>query len=187
VRENLDIHGRLFAMDKTDRQSRIRELLSYVELGDRQDSLVSSLSGGMKRRVMIARALLHRPKVLFLDEPTAGLDAAIRRRIWALIKRIQHDGTTVFLTTHHIEEAEFLAERVAFVDQGRIITVDSPANLIDGVGAWAVDRLTEDGMQTGYFSVRDDAERTIHDHETSLTIRRVNLEDAFLSMTGKKV
>jgi ABC-2 type transport system ATP-binding protein len=171
VRENLDIHGRLFAMDKTDRQSRIAELLSYVELEDRRDSLVSSLSGGMKRRVMIARALLHRPKVLFLDEPTVGLDAAIRRRIWALIKKIQHDGTTVFLTTHHIEEAEFLAERVAFVDQGRIMIVDSPTNLIDGVGNWAVDRLSEDGMRTAYFSVREDAERTIHDHESSLTIR----------------
>lgn len=187
VRENLDIHGRLFYMDRAERRTRIAELLSYVELDDRSDALVSSLSGGMKRRLMIARALLHRPGVLFLDEPTVGLDAAIRRRIWALIKKVRQDGTTVFLTTHYIEEAEFLAERVAFLDDGRIVAIDTPTNLMDGVGAWAVDRLTEDGMNTEYFQDRREAEKTISNSDGQTTIRRVNLEDAFLAMTGKKV
>ena len=104
VHENLDIHGRLFGMGPKARKTKIDELLGYVELLDRRHSLVKQLSGGMKRRVMVARALLHSPRILFLDEPTVGLDAGIRRRIWALIKKIQQDGTTIFLTTHYIEE-----------------------------------------------------------------------------------
>lgn len=103
VRENLEIHGRLFGMDSGQRRRKIEELLAYVELLDRIDTLVKQLSGGLKRRLMIARALMHEPKVLFLDEPTVGLDPAIRRRIWSLIKRVQQDGTTIFLTTHYIE------------------------------------------------------------------------------------
>ena len=143
VFENLDIHGRLFGMSKKDRKRRIQELLKYVELDNRIDSLVKQLSGGLKRRLMIARALMHEPAILFLDEPTVGLDAAIRRRIWALIKKVQQDGATIFLTTHYIEEAEFLADRVAFLDQGRIVEKDTPANLMERTGRWAVDQLQD--------------------------------------------
>jgi ABC-2 type transport system ATP-binding protein len=185
--ENLDVHGRLFRMSGTLRVRRIDELLSFVDLAERRDDLVKTLSGGMKRRVMIARALLHGPKILFLDEPTAGLDAAIRRRIWTLIKRVRQDGTTVFLTTHHIEEAEFLAERVAFLDRGRIVAIDSPSRLIDRVGAWAVDFLADDELHSEYFPTRDGAERRLVTLAGPVTIRRVNLEDAFLAMTGRKV
>ncbi len=109
VRENLDIHGRLYEMGSAERVSRINELLQYIDLNERRDSPVKQLSGGMKRRVMIARAIMHTPKILFLDEPTTGLDPGIRRKIWSLVKKIQGEGTTVFLTTHYIEEAEFLA------------------------------------------------------------------------------
>jgi ABC-2 type transport system ATP-binding protein len=194
VAENLDIHGRLFRMSASDRRARIDELLAYVDLGERRTSLVKQLSGGLKRRLMLARALMHRPRLLFLDEPTVGLDAEIRRRIWALIKRIQQDGTTIFLTTHYIEEAEFLADRVAFLDQGRIVAMDTPARLMADQGQWAVDWLTEAGMQTAYYPSREaaresrevarDAEAPGHQ---GFTLRRVNLEDAFLSLTGKKV
>lgn len=187
VRENLDIHGRLFAMSKTERKNRIQELLEYVELVERIDSLTKQLSGGLKRRVMIARALLHNPKILFLDEPTVGLDAGIRRRIWALIKKIQQDGTTIFLTTHYIEEAEFLAERVAFLDSGRIVKLGSPAALKAGLGDWAIDWLNDDGMQTAYFPSREVARESAAAREMGFTLRRVNLEDAFLALTGKKV
>ena len=187
LHENLDIHGRLFAMGGSLRKQRIRELLGYVELTDRMDSLVKELSGGLKRRVMIARALLHNPRILFLDEPSVGLDAGIRRRIWGLIKKIQQDGTTIFLTTHYIEEAEFLADRVAFLDEGRIVVVDRPDRLIRGMGMWAVDRLTGNGMQTTYFEDRETARTAMADQDTGFTLRRVNLEDAFLAQTGKKV
>jgi ABC-2 type transport system ATP-binding protein len=187
VGENLEIHGRLFGMPASDRKARIAELLGYVELGDRIDSLIKHLSGGLKRRVMIARALLHRPRILFLDEPTVGLDAGIRRRIWALIKKIQQDGTTIFLTTHYIEEAEFLADRVAFLDNGRIAAVETPAALMGGVGQWAIDWMSGTGMETAYFPDRQAAQASSAMGNGGFTLRRVNLEDAFLSLTGKKV
>ena len=136
---------------------------------------------------MIARALMHSPKILFLDEPTAGLDPAIRRRIWSLIKKIQQSGTTIFLTTHYIEEAEFLADRVAFLDEGRIVALDTPQNLMEALGAWALDRVANGGMETIYFRDIDEANRHIATHQGSLSLRRVNLEDVFISLTGKKV
>ncbi len=185
--ENLDIHGRLYNMDRAERRRKIQEVLDYVDLLDRKDTLVRELSGGMRRRVMIARALLHSPSILFLDEPTVGLDANIRRRLWALIKKIQEEGTTIFLTTHYIEEAEFLAERVAFLDEGRILTIDTPSNLIAQTGNWAVDFLERDTLRTLYFKSREDAQAYILSQEGSFSLRRVNLEDTFLKLTGKKV
>jgi ABC-2 type transport system ATP-binding protein len=139
--------------------------------------------------VMIARAMVHSPKILFLDEPTVGLDAKIRRRIWALIKKIQQEGTTIFLTTHHIEEAEFLAQRTAFLDEGIIVVVDSPENLMQRIGAWAIDKIVNDHMETVYFKTREEARQYAGENRENvpLTLRRVNLEDAFLEMTGKKV
>ncbi|OGR14517.1 MAG: ABC transporter [Desulfobacula sp. GWF2_41_7] len=187
VFENLTIHGKLFRMDKPERNARIDELLDYVEMGDRKETLVKNLSGGLKRRLMIARALLHSPSILFLDEPTVGLDAAIRRKIWALIKKIQQHGTTIFLTTHYIEEAEFLADRVAFLDKGSIVVVDTPEALMNRMGTWALDHLKEDDMETLYFNDRKEANEHIAAHKGSFTLRRGNLEDAFLSLTGKKV
>lgn len=187
VFENLDIHGRLFRMNKHKRTRKIEELLEYIEMGDQKKTLVKNLSGGMKRRVMMARALLHSPAILFLDEPTVGLDAGMRRKIWALIKKIQQHGTTIFLTTHYIEEAEMLADRVAFLDRGSIVMVDTPENLINRQGTWALDHLREDHIQTVYFNDRKEANDYIAAHKDSFTLRRVNLEDSFLALTGKKV
>lgn len=185
VYENMDIHGQLFGMKSQERRQRITELLEYIEMEDRTDTMIKHLSGGLKRRVTIARAILHSPGILFLDEPTVGLDAAIRRRIWGLIKQIQQQGTTIFLTTHHIEEAEFLAERVAFIDSGQIVIQGSPAELMSMVGSWAIDQFKDDGMQTLYFN--DRLEANTFQAEDGFTLRRVNLEDAFLKFTGKKV
>ncbi|MGD9971933.1 MAG: ABC transporter ATP-binding protein [Desulfatirhabdiaceae bacterium] len=187
VAENLDIHGKLFDMSRKDRISRIDELLDYNEISDRKNSLVKHLSGGLKRRVMIARALMHSPRILFLDEPTVGLDPAIRRRIWALIKRIQQNGATIFLTTHYIEEAEFLANRVAFLDGGRIAAIDTPQNLMAKLGTWALDRLVGEDMETRYFETREAAKQYIESQQGSFSIRRINLEDVFIATTGKKV
>ncbi len=185
--ENMDIHGRLFGMSAAERAARTEELLAVVDLADRAKRLVNTLSGGMKRRLMIARALMHRPSILFLDEPTVGLDADIRRRIWGLIKQIQKQGTTVFLTTHYIEEAEFLADRVAFLDSGKIRALDTPQALIARVGGWAFDRLGPEGMVTRYFADREAAQAAIAASEDAMTLRRANLEDAFLTLTGKAV
>ncbi len=183
VYENLDLHGQLFGMNRPERKRRIGEILEAVALAERAATLVKKLSGGLKRRVTIGRALLHQPGILFLDEPTTGLDAAIRRRIWALIKEIQQQGTTIFLTTHQIDEAEILAERVAFIDEGKIVALDTPQALMGRVGEWAIDQLDADGISTSYFPTREEAvaARTAG----AFTLRRVNLEDAFLAFTGK--
>lgn len=187
VFENLEVHARLFGMSLFKRRDKILELLDYIDLDDRKDTLIKNLSGGMRRRVMIARALVHSPKILFLDEPTVGLDAGIRRKIWALIKKIQQNGTTIFLTTHYIEEAEFLAGRVAFLDEGKIVALDTPENLMARLGAWAIDRVAGDDMETRYFDSKEDSKAFTDSHEGGFTLRRVNLEDAFLVLTGKKV
>ncbi len=187
VEENLDLHGRLYDLPRSFRRRRIAELLEYVGLLERRGSLVRQLSGGMKRRVMIARALVHQPRILFLDEPTVGLDAAIRRRIWALIRRISADGATVFLTTHYIEEAEFLAQRVAFIDHGQIVALDTPQNLMARQGVWAADTLHGEELRTRYFTNAEAAKRELAGHEGGFTLRRVNLEDSFLALTGKKI
>lgn len=187
VWENLDIHGKLFHMPKKERTARIEELLDYVEVADRKGTPVKQLSGGLKRRVMVARALMHHPRILFLDEPTVGLDPAIRRRIWSLVKKIQQSGATIFLTTHYIEEAEFLAGRVAFLDEGRIIALDTPQNLMARLGAWALDQVEDGEMAATYFKTREEANRRIEAQAGGFSLRRVNLEDVFISVTGKKV
>jgi|WetSurMetagenome_2_1015567.scaffolds.fasta_scaffold01531_3 ABC-2 type transport system ATP-binding protein len=187
VQENLDIHGRLFHMPSRERAARIDELLDYVGIKERRNSPIKHLSGGMKRRVMVARALMHAPKILFLDEPTVGLDPTIRRRIWSLVKNIQQSGATIFLTTHYIEEAEFLAERVAFLDEGRIVAVDTPQNLMARLGVWALDEIVNGNMETVFFESREAANRHLVEQQGGFTLRRVNLEDVFLAVTGRKV
>lgn len=189
VAENLFIHGLLYQLKLPEIKKRTREVLDYIELWPRARSKVKTLSGGMRRRLLIARALLHRPQVLFLDEPTVGLDPHIRRRLWSLIKRIQRQGTTILLTTHYIEEAEFLADRVAFIDLGKIIVCDTPANLMARLGQFAVDFTDERGLHTRYFQDQDAAQKealVLSGQGYAVTIRRVNLEDAFVSLTGRK-
>ena len=187
VMENLIIHGRLHHMKRQEIASRTEELLEYMEMSDRRQSIVKSLSGGLKRRLLIARALLHAPKILFLDEPSVGLDPTIRRSIWGIIKKIKNDGATIFLTTHYIEEAEFLADRVAFLDHGKIVVEDSPMRLMATIGDWAVDYLDDSRLRTAFFRSRDEAGDYARTQASGCTVRRVNLEDAFIAMTGRKI
>jgi ABC-2 type transport system ATP-binding protein len=187
VEHNLDLHGRYFSVPPRTRQSRISNLLAITGLSDRSKSPVKHLSGGFQRRVMIVRALVHAPKMLFLDEPTVGLDPAIRRQIWALIKQIQRDGTTIFLTTHYIEEAELLADRVALLCEGKVIVIDRPRNLISRLGSWAVDRYEDGQMKSTYFNSRFEAIETAKVEGNGFQLRRINLEDAYLQLTGKRV
>lgn len=129
-RENLDLHGRFYGMPNTLRQERMQEVLDLVELSDRADEIVRTYSGGMMRRLEIARGLLHRPKVLFLDEPTLGLDPQTRNRIWEYIKNLNRkEKITMVLTTHYMEEADSLCDRVAIIDRGRIVALGSPSDL----------------------------------------------------------
>ena len=131
VGENMELHGRLHHLPALERRRRIAELLDYVELSEVVNDGVRRLSGGMKRRLLIARALIHRPRILFMDEPTVALDPQVRRRIWDLVRQMASEGVTVFLTTHYIEEAEALCDRVAILSRGKLVAVDSPAHLRD--------------------------------------------------------
>lgn len=120
--ENLDMHGMLYKVKRNERKERIEQLLNFVELWDRKNELVKYFSGGMKRRLEIARGFLHHPKVLFLDEPTIGLDPQTRNHIWSYLKKMnEEEGTTVFLTTHYMEEADKVSNTIAIIDHGKII------------------------------------------------------------------
>jgi ABC-2 type transport system ATP-binding protein len=121
VWEILEFHGRLYNMPEKERKARIDELLQLVQLGAKRDERTKSLSGGMKRRLEIARGLMTRPKVLFLDEPTIGLDPQTRMRMWEYIKGVNNEGTTIFLTTHYMDEADHLSDRISIIDHGKIV------------------------------------------------------------------
>ena len=126
-RENLDFHGRMYGLERAERKERIEEVLELVDLTDKADVKMQDYSGGMQRRLEIARGLMHHPHVLFLDEPTLGLDAQTRRHIWQYIREMnRQEGVTIILTTHYMEEADYLCQRVAIIDGGRIVALDTP-------------------------------------------------------------
>jgi ABC-2 type transport system ATP-binding protein len=129
VEDTLDYHGGYYSMPKKERQERIEELLEVFSLKDKRHTNTRQLSGGMKRRVVIARALMHRPKMLILDEPTAGVDVELRLELWHYMQKVNKEGTTILLTTHYIEEAEQLCDRLALISNGKIVKTGTPTEL----------------------------------------------------------
>jgi ABC-2 type transport system ATP-binding protein len=216
-RENLEFHAMMYGMGKEKRRERIGEVLGLVELKDKKDVLVEKYSGGMKRRLEIARGLVHRPKVLFLDEPTLGLDAQTRRNIWDYIKKLnQESGVTIILTTHYMEEADFLCHRVAIMDHGKFVALDTPAKLKDLVGGDVVtlevegdtsallenfqkqDWVNTAARHDGLLSLTvEKGERRIPElietarmngvRVTCVHLRKPSLEDVFLHFTGRTI
>ena len=185
VYENLLIHGLLFGMSLKEIKRQIDELLAFADLAQRRKTKVKDLSGGMKRRLLIVRALLHQPKILLLDEPTVGLDPHIRRKIWHLIKQIQEKGASILLTTHYMEEAEYLSDRVAFIFNGVIHRVGKPRKLIEELGSHVIDIYTDGGVKTEYFQDRQSAERRMFElrgKANSFSLRRTTLEDVFMKI-----
>lgn len=190
VRENLELHARLHHLEKKERRERIDEMLDYVGLTEFSDYLIERISGGMTRRAMIARALLHTPKLLFLDEPTIGLDAQARRKIWDLIRGMKSEGTTIFLTTHYIEEAEVLCDRVGIIHRGRMISLGSPLELRQNLGLVTVEsRKSENNTEYRYFPDRAAAAEYVKTLPSggNIIMRESNLEDVFVELTGRKV
>ncbi len=216
-RENLEFHAMMYGIEKGERRRRIAEVLDLVELADRGAALVEAYSGGMKRRLEIARGLIHRPKVLFLDEPTLGLDAQTRRLIWDYIKKLNTESrVTIILTTHYMEEADYLCERIAIMDHGRFAALGAPAALKDLLGGDVV-RLEVEGDPAALVDeirnlewikkwTRHEAElhltmergeRRIPElittaHRLGLTVsmvelRKPSLEDVFLHYTGRTI
>jgi ABC-2 type transport system ATP-binding protein len=152
ARENMELHAVLYGVPRATMAGRIEEMLRFVDLIDRKDSLVKTFSGGMKRRLEIARGLLHHPKVLFLDEPTVGLDPQTRNHIWDYLQQLNRDeGITVFMTTHYMDEAERVAGRVAIIDHGRIVVQETPAALKTATGTDSLEaafiKLTGHGIR----------------------------------------
>jgi len=147
-RENLDYHARMYGIERSIRKERIDEVLALVDLTDKKDVFVKKYSGGMKRRLEIARGLMHSPKVLFLDEPTLGLDAQTRRAIWEYVKKMNKEKhTTIFLTTHYMDEADFLCDRIAIIDHGKILVTDTTSNLKTTVGNDIITISTSDDIK----------------------------------------
>jgi ABC-2 type transport system ATP-binding protein len=134
VGENLEYHGKIYSMPKEERRKRIEELLKLTELQHKRNVLAKDLSGGMKRRLELARGLMTKPAVLFLDEPTVGFDIQTRMRIWEYLKEIKREGTTIFLTTHYMEEADQLSDRISIIDHGKIIVTGSASELKNQLG-----------------------------------------------------
>jgi len=129
--ENMDFHARLYKVPEKIKNSRIKELLEFVELWDRKNQQAKNFSGGMKRRLEIARGLLHHPEIFFLDEPTIGLDPQTRNHIWEYVRNLaKKEGITIFFTTHYMEEAQNIADRVAIMDHGKIISIGTPSEIL---------------------------------------------------------
>jgi len=216
--ENLEFHAMMYNIGSAERKERIHELLDIVGLSDKADTLVEYYSGGMKRRLEIARGLIHRPEVLFLDEPTLGLDAQTRRKIWDYIRTLNDEySTTIILTTHYMEEADYLCERIAIIDNGNIAALDTPANLkncLKGENVrlgvedghadlitealvkmpWVVDIESEDGFVS--LTITDGEEnipeifRIAHSAGagiSSVNLHKPSLEDVFIHLTGSSI
>jgi ABC-2 type transport system ATP-binding protein len=213
--ENMDFHGRLYRIPAETRNQRITELLTLVELNDRRNDIVKTFSGGMRRRLEIARGLLHHPAVLFLDEPTLGLDPQTRNHLWTYIATLAKEkGITIILTTHYMEEADRLCNRIAIIDHGKIIAIDTPKNLKDGLGGDLVTIGSPDPAAVAATLKEPWVARVeIHNDNvvvslknadqyvstivtllnaqqvpiSSIAIHKPTLEDVFLSFTGKTI
>ncbi|MCE5296395.1 MAG: ABC transporter ATP-binding protein [Euryarchaeota archaeon] len=208
VHKNLTVYARYFNIDAKVAKKRADDLLEFMQLTEKRDVNVENISGGMKRRLIIARALMNEPKVLILDEPTTGLDPQARHLIWERIRELRRKGVTVLLTTHYMDEAEKLCERLVIMDKGKIVIEGRPADLIRDVIGSEVVEMDEptDEMEAFVRSKGWDHERTIDRlliyaaccddivlimkerfGLVTTTIRKATLEDVFLKLTGRKL
>ncbi len=174
-RENLDYHARMYGLPKEKRKTRVTDVLNLVDLVDKKDLYVKKYSGGMKRRLEIARGLMHYPTVLFLDEPTLGLDAQTRRAIWAYIKKMnKEEETTIFLTTHYMDEADQVCDRVGIIDRGKLLVIDSTENLKNSVGNDVI-TLSSSNM-----------DKLVKRLEKESWIKKTKIHDSFLTVGVEK-
>lgn len=187
VRQNLKQHALLHKIPKDIMDQRIVEAAAVLELGDFMDHKVQNLSGGWKRKASIVCSIIHGPEVLLLDEPTAGLDTRSRHMLWDLVRMLNSSGTTIFLTTHYIEEAEALCDRVAIMNHGRIIASGTPDELRNLIGRVAVETVDGSGRSAmSYFPDREHARAFAEGlGDEYYNIRRTTLEDVFLKLTGE--
>lgn len=209
--ENLNLHCKFYGIKKSVRESRIQEVLNIVDLSDERKTIVEKFSGGMKRRLEIARGLLNYPRLLFLDEPTVGLDPQTRNHIWEYILKLKEKaGITIFLTTHYMDEAE-ICDRIAVMDHGEVIALNSPENLKNDVGGDVLEVSTDDNA-TAKKMIEEDYQKEVTETDDilnikvakgneflvnfvkgfpisikSVNLRRPTLNDVFLNLTGRAI
>lgn len=185
IDEIMEYQGRLYFVPKKVIRERTRELLEFCGLIDYRRRTVRKLSGGMKRKLMVCRALLTEPDILLLDEPTAGMDALARRQMWNLLKKLNRNRLTILLTTHYMEEAEILCDRVGLMYRGKLEEVDSPRAMIGRLGRYAVDELIEEEIHSRFFGSREEAICFLSTAGGGASLRNTTLEDVFLEKIGK--
>lgn len=215
ARENLDIHGCLYHMQRDLRKKRIEDVLDLVDLKEKADKQIKTFSGGMKRRLEIARGMMHIPKILFLDEPTLGLDPQTRRTVWEHIEKLNKEqNLTIILTTHYLEEADYLCDRIGIIDHGKIVALDTPSNLKKILRADVLFFKTKDNRKLaevlrnknfGESTILEDGLNVSTDNGDSVipeiflmasqneikidsvTLKKSTLEDVFIHYTGRKI
>ena len=186
VWEILELHGMLHNLNKKKRENKIYDLLKFSDLYEDRDKLSKNLSGGMKRKLMLIRAVMHEPKILFLDEPTVGLDPVSRRDIWALLKELKKKGLTVVFTTHYIEEAEKLCDEILLMYKGKKIKKGIPKDLIKKVGNYTVETYEKGKLQCYFFKAHKES-LDFAEKRQEVNIRKSNLEDVFIKLTDVRV
>ena len=185
--EVMEYQGRLYFLPKKVIRQKTEELLAFAGLIDYRRRTVRHLSGGMKRKLMICRALMIEPEILLLDEPTAGMDALSRRQMWNLLRKVNSGRMTILLTTHYIEEAQALCNRVALINQGRLQKLDTPDRLIAELGPFAVDETADETLVSRYFHDRDAAIAHLSAAGPGASLRATTLEDVFVECAGRKL
>lgn len=187
VEQVMEYQGRLYRMRKKEILEKTENLLKFADLWDFRKRTVRHLSGGMKRKLMICRGLMTDPEILLLDEPTAGMDALARRQMWNLLRKLNRGNLTILLTTHYMEEAEALCDRVALINKGKLDTVDAPAALIADLGGFCVDEPTEDATVSHYFRDRSEAIDYLSRCGDAAVLRTTTLEDVFVERVGSRL
>lgn len=183
----MELHGRLYQLPKDLIRSRTEELLNFCGLGDHKKKICRQLSGGMKRKLMLCRGLLTAPEILILDEPTVGLDPFARRQMWDLLKKLNEQGMTILLTTHYIDEAQYLCRRIALIDKGKTQRVENPSTLISELGATAVDEFDGTHTKSRFFFSREEALAFAGTLSNDFVIRSTTLEDVFVTLIGRNL
>jgi ABC-2 type transport system ATP-binding protein len=185
--QNLEYHGRLYGMGRDARRKRTEELLEFCDLAARRNDKAKDFSGGMRRKLMIAKALMHGPEIMLLDEPTVGLDAGWRRRIWDLLRSLNERGLTIFLTTHYLEEAQALCHRVGLIDEGTLRKTGKPEEIIAEAGKFVLEYFQNGETLQQFFSTKDAAMLAAQNVVGDFKVREANLEDAFILLTNKRL
>ena len=183
----MEYQGRLYNIPKKARRDKSEELLDFADLLRFRNRTVRHLSGGMKRKLMICRGLLTDPEIMLLDEPTAGMDALSRRQMWALLRQINDRDLTIVLTTHYMEEAENLCERIALINKGKLDTIDTPQKLIEDLGPYAVDEMADGELKSSFFAKRADAISYLSTASADAALRTTTLEDVFVERIGSRL